>query len=735
MTGTKKIRVALLGNPNTGKTTLFNALTGLKQHVGNYPGITIEIKTGISRFEDVEFEVIDLPGTYSLAARSPDELIALELLLGLRPGEAPPDAIISIVDATNLERHLYLAGQLFDLQIPMVMAVNFIDEAKAKGIEIEFEHLSERLGIAVIPIQANKGINLDRLKSALYSAVLDKRIPDKLPAPEEFEQAKKKLHVLLPTAPPVLVRRLLIDVGGYLEKTYLPRTNLEFREELAASRDRLATFGHALPTADVRRRFDQIRHILKGIITRPDVHVRQFRDRLDAIFTHKVWGTLVFFLAMFCLFQSIFSWAEPAKSVIEFGQDWLTRQVESAMSAGPLRSLLSEGIIKGVGSVLVFLPQILVLFVFISVMEDCGYLARAAFLMDKLMSGCGLHGRSFIPLLSSLACAVPGIMSTRVIENHRDRLTTILVAPLMSCSARLPLYVLIIGTFLSDPWWLPGLTLFGVYLLGFIAAPLFALLFKRTILRGPRPLFVMEMPPLRRPTLRNVFRRVYDAGRAFVMRAGTVILAAMILVWASLYFPNKDLNGVPYEDHLELISEKIDHAKEQGAEGEATVEKLEEEKNQLFYNWRKESYLGRVGQWMEPVFRPLGWDWKIGVAALASFPAREVVVGTLGILYKQGEVETKDQQISEVGETPLAKAIRSDWSEEPSRNKYRIATAVSLIVFFAFCCQCVSTLAVIRRETQSLLWPTFTFVYMTALAYLASMATFQIGRLIIDRSV
>jgi ferrous iron transport protein B len=448
------------------------------------------------------------------------------------------------------------------------------------------------------------------------------------------------------------------------------------------------------------------------------------------------------------MFQSIFLWAKPLMDQIDGAKDWLGKGVESVMDPGPLRGLVVDGVIGGVGSVLIFLPQIMILFGFIAVLEDCGYMARAAFLMDRLMSRCGLSGKSFIPLLSSVACAVPGIMATRVIENRRDRLTTILVAPLMSCSARLPVYVLLIGAFLKDGYaaWVPGLVLFGLYMIGFVVAPVVALLLKRTLLRGATPVFVMELPAYRRPKIGAVVRRMLEAGRAFVVRAGTIILAAMILVWALLYFPHTDANGTPYYERVEEAEkgqERLKELKEKEdptAEEKAETEKLEAAATpeQINREWKENSLLGRLGKWLEPAGRPLGWDWKITTAALASFPAREVIVGTMGLLYDVGDVDAgavgDDNADDEAKEKAagLSKAVKDDWAKDPVRGKYGVAVAVSVMVFFALCCQCASTLAVIRRETKSWAWPAFTFAYMTALAYLGALLAFQLGAAIAD---
>ena len=450
---------------------------------------------------------------------------------------------------------------------------------------------------------------------------------------------------------------------------------------------------------------------------------------------------------MFGIFEAIFVGATPIMSWIDSGKEWLANQMHTLLPAGPLRGLIVDGMIKGAGAVVVFLPQIMILFAFIAILEDCGYMARAAFLMDKVMSKCGLNGKSFIPLLSSVACAVPGIMATRVIENRRDRLATILVAPLMSCSARLPLYILLISVFLGDPWWLPGVALFGVYLIGLIAAPLIALTLKKTLLRGAAPVFVMELPGFKWPQFKTIFRRMTMAGWAFIYRAGTMILATMILIWALQFYPHsregftdtydRELDNV--EDRLASLKEKLSQSQAIDQPDEdlvaatlAEIDKEERKSSLLAGEWKRQTYLGRAGHALEPIFACAGWDWRIGMAALASFPAREVIVSTLGMIYNQGNVDPKSiREADNPAETPLGKAIRDEWQAELNspRARHPQLVAISLLVFFALCCQCVSTLAVIRRETQSWRWPLFTFVYMTVLAYTSAVLIYQIGSL------
>jgi ferrous iron transport protein B len=731
---TRTLTVALVGNPNAGKTTLFNSLSGLRQRVGNYPGVTVELKKGHFSAGGLPVDLIDLPGTYSLAPRSPDEMVAVDLLLGRRPEEPRPDVVVSIVDAANLDRHLYLTSQLLDLGEPVVLAVNMIDAATAQGIRIDCAKLSAEIGIPVVPIQANRGIGLDDLTKAIVEAA-DTGLPPRGPSfPVEFEKEVAALQEELGgEVPSFLTRRLLLDVGGSTEQWLVGQHGAELRRHLDSARQRLAAAGQAVPAVEARTRFAWVRALVAVAVTKPAVRAVTWTDRLDRVLTHRIWGTLVFLAVMFLVFQSIFVLAEPLKGGIADAQAWLASAIGAAMPVGPLRSLLTDGILGGVGGVLQFLPQILILFGFIALLEDCGYMARAAFLMDRLMAKCGLSGKSFIPMLSSVACAVPGIMATRVIENRRDRLATILVAPLMSCSARLPVYGLIIGAFLTEgyPAWLPGLVLFCMYLLGFTIAPLVALLLKRTLLRGATPIFVMELPAYKRPTLRGICRRMGDAGFAFVRRAGTIILAAMIVVWALLYFPHTDAAGVAYDERIAAAEVNAKVAAEEIARREEANEGVPEEwktiaaePDRLNLEWKQNSWLGQTGRWLEPAFEPLGWDWRIGMAAIASFPAREVVVGTLGILYSQGEVKDEDQR------KKLGDEIRSEWANDPIRGRYGIPVGLSIMVFFALCMQCASTLAVIRRETRSWIWPAFTFAYMTALAYVGAFLTFQVGRLI-----
>jgi ferrous iron transport protein B len=769
----RRLTVALVGNPNTGKTTLFNALAGMRQRVGNYPGVTVETKKGHVHHGPGGFDLIDLPGTYSLAPRSPDEMVAVDLILGHQPGEPRPDVIVSIVDASNLERNLYLTTQLLDLGRPVVVALNMIDIAQSQGRPVDAERLQKQLGLRVVPIQANKKRGLDQLKEAILAAAGDGPPARRPSFPAAFEQEVAALRAWTEQrVEDFFLRRLLLDVGGFTETRLAERFGPPLREQLAAARERLAAAGCPVPAVEARTRYAWVREATQGCVARTAARPITWTDRLDRVLTHKLWGTLLFLALMFIVFLSIYSWAEPLMGAVEWAVGQLAEVVNASLSPGPLRSLLADGVIGGVGGVLVFLPQIVILFGFIAILEDCGYMARAAFLMDKVMARCGLSGKSFIPMLSSFACAIPGVMATRVIEDRRDRLTTILVAPLMSCSARLPVYTLLIAAFIPTDTALgpvlPALTLFGMYLLGIVIAPLVALALKRTLLRGETPVFVMELPPYKLPSVRMVLFRMYDRGKAFIVRAGTLILASMVVVWALLYFPRTgtDAAGQPfaYDERIEAVQQQLEaevpeaeraeyaELQEQLAAVEeelaaadadpalqarrdelrakleplrAKLEPFEDEINRLKGEWKAQSLLGRMGHAIEPAVDPLGWDWRVGMAALASFPAREVVVGTLGIIYNVGEQDEKSASLRE----RLQAATWDEGSPRAGEPVFTIPAALSLMVFFALCCQCASTLAVIRRETNSWRWPLFTFAYMTALAYVAALATYQVGRL------
>lgn len=698
------LRIALLGNPNTGKTTLFNTLAGLNHKTGNYPGVTVEVKKGKGTHQGISIEWIDLPGTYSLAARSPDEMLAVDLILGRVPNEARPDVLLCLVDATNLERNLYLVSQARELGIPIVVAVTMEDLAKQQGISIDYAKLQKSFGLPFVVINSLKGIGLVELKAELLLTSRKCEVPFESPMPEEIVNSALELAGKLQQGlPPVLALRALMDEGGTAENELNKQYGESASKEIARQRDQLRLAGFSLSVVEPRYRYKDIRNRLDGVVSKPAGRVTHFSDKVDKWLVHPVWGLLFFLLVMLLLFQSIFVVARPLMDLIGVLVDGVKESVETTLPPGPFTSLLLDGVVSGVGSVVVFLPQIVILFGFLAVLEDCGYMARAAFLMDRVMCRCGLSGKSFIPLLSSLACAVPGILSTRVIENRRDRLATILVAPLMSCSARLPIYYLLTEAFFPDPWWLAGLVIFLMYMIGFIAAPVVALMLKGWVFKGEQSIFVLEMPVYRIPSPLTVVRRMWDAGSSFLYRAGTLILATMVIVWALLYFPTKSPEG---ENYPELVQNAT-----------------EANKSTIQLAWKQHSVLGQTGKFLEPIFSPLGWDWRIGMSVLASFPAREVVVAALGVSFGEGDSATEDEE----GRKRLVQSMSATTNAE-GKQLFTKATAASLLVFFALCCQCTSTLVVIWKETQSWVWALFTFTYMTLLAYFLSLLVFQSGR-------
>lgn len=689
--------------------------------------------------DEQRFLLVDLPGTYSLAPRSLDEMVAVDVLLGRRAGDPPVDAVLAIVDASNLERNLYLVSQVLELGLPIVIALNMTDVAAARGVQIDIPRLSRQLGVAVVPVQANRRRGIAELKQALLKAAGTRPPQMESPLPDPFRRELSALEQALAVhgnghaIPRYLAERLLLDSAGYLEGQLIG-DDRQLVELLASARKRLAEAGCPVPSVEAIARYAWVGRVLEGVVTRPVQRVKTFGDRIDRFLTHKLWGTLALLLTMLLIFSAVFVAAAPLMGGIDEGIGAISELVQKVVPEGAVRSLLADGVVGGVGSVLIFLPQILILFFFVGVLEDCGYMARAAYLMDKLMVRVGLSGKSFIPLLSSFACAVPGIMATRVIENRRDRITTMLVAPLMSCSARLPVYTILIAAFIPQRSFLggliqlQGLTLLAMYALGVIVAAAVALTLKSTLLRGPTPPFVMELPSYKWPSPSTVLHRMLERAWDFVYRAGTLILAVAIVVWAASYYPHDEARvEAPFRVEkarleAEVASPQTPQQVKQAAEAGLSI--LEAD---IAAAYQRQSYLGRVGQWIEPVVRPLGWDWRIGCAVVASFPAREVVMGVLGVIYHLGEdVDLGDQ----TGQSRLESGLKSATWDGTKQPVFNVPVALSIMVFFALCAQCASTLAVIGRETNSWRWPIFTFVYMTVLAYLGALVTYQGGMLI-----
>ena len=980
-TSASPLTIALAGNPNCGKTTLFNALTGLRQKVANYPGVTVEKKTGRFRLPaadplheqllagadllgparamadadaprpafdaspgqlpgqlpgtavattaeatavkaeavstrdrrggpasatDEWASVIDLPGTYSLISRSPDEVVTMEVLRGLRPGTPPPDVVIVVVDASNLQRNLYLVSQLIELGRPLVVALNMVDIARRRGVNVSADRLAAQLGVPVVPVVGHKKQGIDDLKRAIRRAAVAPLPRFDLPPAmwEELDQLADVLgrqgldgggridnsHGMLvqnrpprgnkptPPVPPVgdaatestadaeadvsaaaaaaarptrhavaLAERLLIgDFAGDVRQL---ADRPAIRTLLGHAADRLAQSGIDPVQADVEAHYRWIDDVASNalepacavldglpaparpvprrvgeqagpgnpaggvmassdtastgqaamgaarftsagdaaasisspsgsspagsspagpspggpspagpspaaapIVTdarRPLHYARvpvTLTEKADRILLHRVWGLMIFAAIMGVVFVSIFYLAAPLMDATEAAVAWLGSLVAGWLPDGPVRDLWSDGIVGGVGGVLVFIPQIAVLFLFLAILEDSGYLARAAFLMDRLLGKVGLHGKAFIPLLSSFACAIPGIMATRTIENRRDRLATIFIAPFMSCSARLPVYALLIGAFFASAGhWVQGAILFGCYALGIVAAVVTAFLFKRTLLRGAPPAFILELPTYKVPQISQVARVVWNSTKAFIVKAGTTIFALSVILWALMYYPRlstdqREAAAAPVEVKYDQAAAYIarhgvfqltDHGYEpfnlssqtlkavlsgdKAAWDQARDDQINEA---IAAETLRHSFAGRFGHLIEPAIRPLGYDWKMGIGLVGAFGAREVFVSTMGIVYSAGDADDDT--------TTLRQAMAADHYAN-GRTVWAPLVAISLLVFFVLAMQCMSTLAIVRRETQSWRWPIGMLVYMTGLAYLASLAVFQLG--------
>ena len=680
-------RVALCGNPNTGKTTLFNALTGARARVGNYPGVTVDRRIGRLRGRD-DVEIIDVPGTYSLTARSADEQIAVDVIAGLAPDDGErPSLLVVCVDATQLARSCYLVMQAQELGARCVIALTMTDEAGAAAPDPSA--LSRALACPVVPVVGRTGKGVDALRTAIVHglATPPPAIGLRWQPSDALAARIATVRAAMPAAWPAsdgLALWALASIGDD-ELVHVPtavRAAVSAAAPTAADDDE-AVLGrwrwldtHVAPLAE----------------RAPD---RSLTDRVDRILLHRVLGLAVFAAIMFVLFMSLFAWSEPAIALVEDGFGVLGDAVRSVVPAGIVADFLVDGVIAGVGSVLVFLPQILLLFFFLGLLEDLGYLARVAYLMDRIMRSMNLHGRAFVPMLSGFACAVPAIMATRTMERQRDRILTMLVIPLMTCSARLPVYTLVIAALFPASSFgglsTQALLMVGMYVFSIVTSLAAAWILSRTVkpLRAKRLPFVIELPPYRAPRLRDIARMMWSKSSMFLREAGTVILVCTIALWALLYFPRE----LPENTHFET----------EQAEQQALMEN---------------SYGARLGKAIEPAIEPLGFDWKIGVGIIGAFAAREVFVATMGVIYGVGDDEAS-----------LRDRIREQKEPDGSRS-YSALAGLSLMVFFALACQCMSTLAVVKRETGGYRWPLFLFAYMTVLAYGASLLVFQGGRLL-----
>ena len=692
--------ILMAGNPNTGKTSLYNQLTGQRARVGNYPGVTVERRHAELSLDDTTVQLVDLPGCYSLTARSGEEQIAISAVVGT-PKYPPPDLIVLVVDATQLIRNLYLLVQLLELEANCVVALNMVDEAGESAPQPE--RITEVFGVPCVATNGRTGQGLDALKSAI-SATVKTSAPSapQVPYPPALNDDISAVVTKLPAT---------WSTGGSRDRALAlwALNSIDEGDELIGIDPalRAEVMARATGAREAQRDID-----MEAISARycwldehqatlaPTTPSRSRTERVDNILLHPVWGFTSFLLLMLVTFQALFAWADPMIGVIEDVFSWIGTLATQTLPAGFLTDLLTEGIIAGVGSVVVFLPQILLLFLAIGIMEDSGYMARAAFLMDRIMRAIGLNGRAFVPMMSGYACAVPAVMATRTMERRRDRYLTMMVIPLMSCSARLPVYTLIIATlFPPDNLFgvmpIQGLLMVAMYLFSTFIALVAAGVLARTVLKGPRIPLLMELPPYRMPTVSLVLRRMWERSKLFLSEAGGVILVCTVVLWGLLSFP----------------------AIEPPADGASEAEVAQWQASSL-----EQSYGGQLGKAIEPAIRPLGFDWKIGVGMIGAFAAREVFVSTMGVVYGVGEEADEES-------APLRDHMKAEVHADGS-PVYTPLAGLSLMVFFALACQCMSTLAVVKRETRGYRWPVFMFVYMTALAWVASLIVYQGGLLL-----
>ncbi len=697
-------KVALIGNPNTGKSSLFNALTGMNQKVGNFAGVTVEKKSGTVRLPDGRsVQVIDLPGTYSLYPKSKDEAIVLEILAD-KQGNGHPDLLVFIADASNLKRNLLLYTQIADLKIPLIIALNMMDMADRAGIKIDVDSFAKKLGVRVVPISARNGTGLVELKQAIAEASHIPLQADTIDLEELYPGLISRVKRDFKADNSYLALQLVYQ---YPYITYLTAEEKSALEQLENE------YGINPPKAQAKEtiaRYEFINDVLYDTVQRnSSPSGENYSNRIDKVLTHKMAGFLIFILILFLIFQAIFTWAKIPMELISNFFIYLTDLLDHHLPPGPLTKLVTDGVLPGLSGVLVFIPQIAILFVFISILEDTGYMARVTFMMDKIMRKVGLNGKSVIPIIGGLACAIPSIMSTRSIENWKDRIITILVTPLITCSARLPVYTLLISLIVPQRMiWgfisLQGIALMMMYLLGFFSAFIVAWVMKKIIRSGQRSYFIMELPVYQWPRWKNVGLTMLQKVKAFAFQAGKVIIAVSIILWVlanyappgrfaaieNYYQNQRNAKKIPVDDIDRLVASA----------------KLEA------------SYAGILGKAIEPAIRPLGYDWKIGIALITSFAAREVFVGTMATIY------------SADGDSDHQQAILQKIKEAKNPNTglpvFTTAVGFSLLIFYAFAMQCMSTMVVVYKETNALKWPIIQFIYMTGLAYLLSFGVYHL---------
>jgi ferrous iron transport protein B len=700
----ERLHIALVGNPNSGKSSLFNSLTGLNQQVGNFPGVTVDKKTGTTTLSPTQVaEVTDLPGTYSLYPRRLDEWVSYKVLLN-QDEQLKPDVIVAVADASNLKRNLLFCTQIIDLKVPVVIALTMMDLAKQKGIKIDIEELERELGVPVVPVNPRKHKGIPQLKKAieqtgrhLYQSPARDFIDNRALAQGSVEEVKQNLPELSDYA---AIHYLINHESFALEAGMQQRIeNIERRNNFNATRTQ---------AEEILQRYSRIKHIMQLAVSEPDPRQKTlFTERLDDILLHRRWGYVILLGVLFLLFQSIFWLAQYPMDFIDWGFANISESLSASLPDNRWTDLLLNGVLAGLSGILIFVPQIMILFALITLLEDTGYMARISFLTDRLMRTVGLNGKSVMPMISGFACAVPAIMSARNIENRKERLLTILVTPLMSCSARLPVYTILIGlvipqTYLFGFLGVQGLVMMALYLLGLVMALIVSYVAKWFIRIKEKSFFILELPTYRSPRWNNILRTMISKARIFVTDAGKVIMIISLVLWAlSSFGPGRRIDNL--ESAYELKKEQPG----------ANVEQLDKE----FHAAKLEnSYAGILGKAIEPVIEPLGYDWKIGIALITSFAAREVFVGTMATLYSVGDSDN---------ELLLKEKMKA--AERPDgRPVFNLASGLSLMIFYVFAMQCMSTLAVVKRETKSWKWPIIQLVYMTALAYVMSFIVYQI---------
>jgi ferrous iron transport protein B len=703
------MKIALIGNPNSGKSTVFNDLTGLNQKVANFPGVTVDQKTGSLSLQRngqvaVEAEVLDLPGTYSLYPKSPEEELPFRLLCN-PDHPSHPDLTIITADGTNLKRNLFLCSQVIDLGIPVILVINMMDLVRNRKTEIDFKALEQRLGIRIVPMNARKKEGLEELKSAILAHDLKPGKPQldsRSMAPLTVEAIRETIRVKSDYNAFLVANNLHL-----IESFELPE---EKRARVRKVIEETGFQAEQLQARETLERYKLITNYLKECVREQDHPVRDsYSYRIDSLLTHRIWGYFIFLGILFLIFQSIFTWAAYPMDLIDSGFKWLNGQVQSLLPAGLLNDLVVGGLLAGINGIVVFIPQIALLFFFIAILEDTGYMSRVSFLMDRLMRGFGMNGKSLIPLMSGVACAVPALLSTRTIRNRKERLITIMVTPLMSCSARLPVYTLLVALVIPRDMFmgvsLQGIAMMLLYLIGFLAALAAAWIMKHVIKSKERSYFIMELPVYRIPRWKTIFLHILEKVKIFLFDAGKIILAISIVLWV--------LSSFAPGDTFEKIDRKYAAMQASAVDGERQELEIMAQSEKL-----EHSYAGMLGHVIEPAIRPLGYDWKIGIALITSFAAREVFVGTMSTIYSVGDERAAQRTLRE--------KMAEEKVPETGLPRYTLASGLSLLLFYAFAMQCMSTLATVYRETRKAKYPLIQLLYMSGLAYLSGLLAYQL---------